>query len=60
MAQRKRIRLVTMTMRVPSLALLSGLGIQHCGELCRLQMWLKIPLCYDCSVGQQLLLQFDP
>ena len=31
-----------MRMRVPSLALLSGLRIQHCHELqCRLQMWLR-------------------
>ena len=25
---------------IPGLALLSGLRIQHCCELCRLQMWL--------------------
>ena len=41
MVQRKRIRLITMRMQVRSLALLSGLRIQHCCELwCRLQMCL--------------------
>ena len=33
MAQRKRIQLGTMRLPVPSLALLSGLRIQHCREL---------------------------
>ena len=32
-AQRKRIRLETMRLRVRSLASISGLGIQHCREL---------------------------
>ena len=41
MVQWKRIRLGTMRLRVPSLALLSGLGIRRCRELwCRLQTWL--------------------
>ena len=36
MAQQKRIRLGTMTLRVQSLASLSGIRIQHCCELwCR-------------------------
>ena len=40
--QGKRIQLVSMRMRVRSLALLGGLGIWHCHELwCRLQMWLQ-------------------
>ena len=33
MAQPKRIGLVSMRFRVPSLASLSGLGIRHCCEL---------------------------
>ena len=42
MAQRKQIRLGTTWLRVQSLALLSGWGIQHSRELvCRLQMQLK-------------------
>ena len=41
-AQWKQIRLLSMRMRVQSLALLSGLRIQHCCELwCRSQMWLR-------------------
>ena len=41
MAQRKRIRLVSLRMWVRSLASLSRLGIQHCCEQrCRLQIWL--------------------
>ena len=41
MAQGKRIWLVSMGMRVRSLASLSGLGMQRCCELCcRSQMWL--------------------
>ena len=41
MAQGKLIRLVSMRMRVQSLALLSGLRIWHCRELwCRSQTWL--------------------
>ena len=41
MVQWKRIWLGTMTLRVRSLASLSGLRIQHCPELWwRLQMWL--------------------
>ena len=41
-AQQKRIRLVSMRMRVPSLALLSGLRIQHCWELwCKSQTRLR-------------------
>ena len=41
MAQQKQTQLVSMRMRVQSLAPLSGLRIQHCRELwCRLQMWL--------------------
>jgi len=40
-AEWKQIWLVSMRMRVRSLSLLSGLGIQHCHELwCRLQMQL--------------------
>ena len=42
MAQRKRMQLETMRFQVQSLALLSGLRIQHCPELwCRSQMWLR-------------------
>ena len=33
-AQWKRIQLVSMRMLVQAMALLSGLGIQHCHELC--------------------------
>ena len=52
--QRKRIRLVSMRMRVRSLALLSGLGIQYCCELWyRSQMQLG-------RILQQLQLQFQP
>ena len=41
MAQRKRIQLISMTMWVPSLALLSGLRIRCCCELwCRSQTQL--------------------
>ena len=41
-AQRKQIQLRTMRLRVPPLALLSGLKIQHCRELwCRSQTWLR-------------------
>ena len=41
-AQWKQIRLGTMRLQVPSLALLSGLRIQHCRDLqWRLQMWLR-------------------
>ena len=40
-AQKKRTRLVSMRMWVPSLDLLSGLRILRCYELwCRLQTWL--------------------
>ena len=40
--QWKRIQLASMSMWVQSLALLSGLRIQHCCELwCRLQMRLR-------------------
>ena len=42
MAQRKRIQLVSVRMRVPSLALLSRLSIRRCCELWhRLQTWLR-------------------
>ena len=42
MAQWKQIRLVSMQMRVQSLALLGGLRVQRCCELCcRLQMQLR-------------------
>ena len=41
MAQQKQISLASMRMQVQSLALLSGLRIQHCRELgCRLQTQL--------------------
>ena len=41
MAQRVKIQLLSMKMRVQSLVLLSGLRIWHCQELwCRLEMWL--------------------
>ena len=41
MAQREQIQLGTMRFQVQSLALLSGLRIQHCHELrCRSQMQL--------------------
>ena len=41
MAQRKKIQLGTMGLRIRSLALLSGLRIQRCGELwCRSQTTL--------------------
>ena len=60
-AQQKQIRPGTMRLRVQSLALLSGLRIQHCYELwCRLQTQLGSYIYYDCDVGQQLQLQFDP
>ena len=40
-AQWKQTGLVSVRMRVQSLALISGLRIWHCGELwCRLQAWL--------------------
>ena len=40
-AQQKRIRLGTISLRDQFLALLSGIGIWHCHEeWCRLQMWL--------------------
>ena len=39
---REQTRLVSMRMRVPSLASLSGLRIWHCHELtCRSQTWLR-------------------
>jgi len=42
MAQGKRISLVSMRTQVRSLALLSGLRVQHCHELCcRSQMQLR-------------------
>ena len=45
MAQRKRIPLVNMRLRIQSLASLSGLRVQHCCKLwCRLQMQLGSPL----------------
>ena len=54
MAQRKRIRLGTMRLRVRSLASLSGLKVQRCQELwCRLKMRLgsgvavALPDCYQ-------------
>ena len=41
-AQQQRTQPVSMTMRVPLLALLSGLRIWHCCQLqCRLQMWFR-------------------
>ena len=44
-AQRKRIQLGTVRLRVRSLASLSGLRIRHCCELwCRSQMWLRYAL----------------
>ena len=44
-AQRKRIQLGTMRLQVRSLALLSGLRIQHCHELWyTLQTWLGSPV----------------
>ena len=60
MAQWKRIQLGTMRLQVPSLALLSGLTIQHCCELrCKSQTQLgsgvavAVPVassyCYDSS-----------
>ena len=39
MAQQKQIQLVSMGMQVQSVALLSGLGIWHCRELC-CSLWL--------------------
>jgi len=55
-------RLVSMRLWVGSLALLSGLRIQHCHELWyRSQIpWLGIPCCCGCGVGHQPQLQFDP
>ena len=42
MAQWKRIRLGTMSLRIQSLASLSGLSIWHCREMwCRSQAWLR-------------------
>ena len=42
MAQQKQIRLVSVRMRVGSLALFGGLMIWRCLELwCRSQMWLR-------------------
>ena len=54
MVQRKWICLVSMRMRVRSLASLSGSGIWCCHELwCRSQMWLGSPCC-GCDIGCQL------
>ena len=41
MAQQKQIRLGTIRLQVRSLALLSGLRIQHCRELCRSHTQLR-------------------
>ena len=42
MAKQRKIRLGILRLQVQSLALLSGLRIQHCHELwCRSQTWLK-------------------
>ena len=44
-------QLVSVSTRVQSLASLSGLRIQRCGELwCRLQMWLRSHICGICGV----------
>ena len=55
--QRKQIQLVTMRLRVQSLASLSGLRIQCCPELwCRSQTQLgsDVAVAVGCGVGQQL------
>ena len=50
-----------MKLQVRSLALLSGLRIQRCGERwCRLQTRLGSRLCCGAGVGQQLQLRLDP
>ena len=55
-----RIWLVSIRTRVQSLALLSGLRIQHyCEVCCRLQMLLRIPCYCGCDVVWQLQLRFD-
>ena len=57
-AQQKQIRLVSMRMRVGSLALLGGLGIRCCGELwCRLAAAAPFrPLAWElpCAMGATL------
>ena len=61
MAQWKQIRLQTMELWIRSLALLSGLRIQHCCELwCRSQTWLRSGIAAAVAVGQELQLQLDP
>ena len=56
-----RTWLVSMRMRVWSLALLSGLRIHHCcKQQCRSLIWLSIWCCCSCGTGWQLQLRFDP
>ena len=52
--QWKQIRLVTMRFQVRCLALLSGLRIWHCHELCWVPDLPQILCCCGCGVGQQL------
>ena len=49
---RLRTWLVSMRMRIQSLALLSGLRMWRCGELQpRVQMWLRFLHCQGCGIG---------
>ena len=41
------------------LALLNGLRMQHCHELCLVTDMARIWHCYSCGIGQQLQLQVD-
>ena len=60
-AWRKQTQLVSMKIRVRSLALLSELRIWCYHELwCRAQMSLKFGVAVSCGVAQQLQLRFDP
>ena len=52
-AQQAKIQVVSVRIQVRSLALFSGLSIQHCPELGD-AAW--IPSCYGCGGGRQLQL----
>ena len=56
--QRAKTQLVSMRMRVPSLASFSGLRVRCCRELwCKSQAWLESSVAiYGCGAGQQLQL----
>ena len=60
-AQWKGTRLVTMNMRVWSLASLGGLRIWHCSELwCRWQIMAWSAGCCSCGIDWQLQLWLNP